>query len=1308
MTLRAPLAVLAVALLGLCCPAAGSAPGTRLLRRLAESIPAGESAYDAYTASWIRTHETWFAVTHEDIPCEGGVHFPVCVDGHSLESDAGAYSALCPAYTCSAEWSSGHCTPTPQDTLDFVAPTPTNSLDATEMICPVPGVLDKQDVLPPFYGFDTGVPPLFSEVQYAALSLSGTVRAQQGTACAQVPGAAVEIWHVNPNGFDLSSFNGGAREEGSQHDTSQLLRTQSCRGAHTTGADGAYSFDTSVPPSYGPPRHINVMVSAPGYQTLVTRVYFSDDFRLRQLTVLHGEEGTMFVDGLSGRDYNHGFAHNTRRPDEVGNRDGDERYQNIFPGNIGRDPRVVDVFIDYGEETGQPTGQPTEQSGGQPTGQPTGQPSPQPSEYSQQPSLPPSQRMTASFDIFLKPLRPIDSLTPDSGDTSQAAADARTAAGLPPVPAPPLDLNGLWSDELGGLVTVETVGSLFMAAEYPHPRRWGTVFGALSGDSVRGVDFRGLSHTDAILRELLQRRMQRGADGEVRPVLDSLGQQLLWQEGDTTISRPSDSVIDPESTPTVGMDVAEAAEIAKALRGFALSSLGAGGRGGGDTTAGTDGRLWSTALSTGVVSWIDPFNTDVDEARIEWSGGVSETGMKQYWSKYTKSKTFRYLKVLITRETGGYDGGRLEINEIKFFEGILAQSEYPRPDMKMQSPRTPAPQLVTCSSFTEQRTHCYRAFDGDASGGSAWQTVPVGSDRKSLTPAQWVTLDFGAGQGIRPTSVRIVCGASDVSDARGCPMTFALMGSDDNVRFSTLLSVDMYDYISGYSAPPPDPESDAAAEGSLTGGGLTFDLFWESPQGRENGHRCGSCDTGPDFACSTGAFDSTCASRYCGVGGYCEKIPACPAGWYLASSAPAAEGFTAGGEESRALGERDRVSVSCAPCPPGSFGDRPGLVHSNCSGLCDAGYYCTGASPTPRQHACGRADVYCPAGTGPHPLSIGAGEKCLGSALDPVVAGLERRCAETALCAPGHYCANGVERQCPAGRFGASAGLQSAECTGLCLPGEYCPPASAQPTVCPKGHYCSQGHIRSPCPAGRYGARTGIEDEACSGLCRPGYFCPEGSVSKTEVQCPAGRFGAIAGLPDASCSGPCHAGYYCPLASTAEEGLVCGGTGVFCPEASPLPVQVSRGYYSVGSTVPADADTRTGQAQCEAGFYCVLSDYPQPGGVHLDVRGGTRHPCPPGSYGADKGLLSTTRPREGHEFDVAADSDYICSGLCERGFYCPLNSTSARQAPCPAGRYGAAAGLADDACSAVCPMGHYCPLGSYAPVPCPSGKLSRA
>ena len=67
--------------------------------------------------------------------------------------------------------------------------------------------------------------------------------------------------------------------------------------------------------------------------------------------------------------------------------------------------------------------------------------------------------------------------------------------------------------------------------------------------------------------------------------------------------------------------------------------------------------------------------------------------------------------------------------------------------------------------------------------------------------------------------------------------------------------------------------------------------------------------------------------------------------------------------------------------------------------------------------------------------------------------------------------------------------------------------------------------------------------------------------------------------------------------------------------------------------------------------------------------------------------------------------NYMCSGACEPGFYCPNNSTSSTQIPCPAGRYGKDRGLANEFCTDLCPLGSYCPLGSVLPIPCPAGRF---
>lgn len=1015
------------------------------------------SSYSLYTSRWINTHETWFNVTHEAlIGCNHGtVHFPVCIDGKPIGT---SMEDECPAYSCAE----GRCVPTPEDTIDMLPPNAATSLDEN-VLCAMPSGVTA--AVKPYFGLDTGVPPLFVDLNYLPLVLRGTIRGSLGTTCAPIRDARIEAWHVDPAQFDVRSVLERQGASDTQFNASQSLRGKSCRGLITTSSEGTYEFFTTLPPSYGPPRHINIMVSAPGFQTLITRAYFADDWRLNQLTILRGEENRRFVDGISGEYATITFRSNPRDMDLPGMNMTDPEREGVFPGNIGRDPRVLFVKV---EDQGLS-----------------------------------SVRLVADFDIVLKPNRKTDAWTADIDDTSAEAQSVRNVAGMPTTPSPPLDLDGMWYDDAGGLITVETRGSVFIASEYPHPRQWGTVIGTLHGNTIRGVDFRGFGADDGILQKA-QRYMQLVAIGESRPLLSPLNEQLMWQDGDSS------------SFFANSKQVSELTSEANAILEEIVSTL-KHTRGGGVGDDVLLNSLWTSAYSTGVVVDDDPVGTDPREARIEWSGGWGGPLVRKYWSRYNVAGGYRYLRLLIQRETGGYSGGRLEINEIEFFEGILKQYEYPRKDMKMVSPRTPKPQMVTCSTFRSQEEHCFRAFDGDRSSNSAWMSDPVGSRRNALHEPQWVIIDMGEGYGVRPTSMRITCGASDPTNARGCPMTFELQGSNDDVRYERLLRIDMYDYSGGYNAARENESSS-----------MTFDFVWESPGGRQNGQRCGSCDSGPNFMCSVNAIDHTCSSSYCGVSGYCESLPVCPAGWFLSTGVDAALNAHQKNVHKRqdiAL-RLDTVSIACAPCPAGRFGNTSGLVRGNCSGVCEAGYYCTGASVSVTQHACGAPAYFCPRGS-VQPIPIGAGEKGTG--------GDEEHRTGVDICSLGHYCRGGIERKCPQGRYGDVTGLSHPECSAKCLSGTYCPEGSVVPTICPLGYFCPDGREKVKCPAGTYGAVTGefrmyftrniciiysivhniptllyadiyvgLNDRACSGQCDPGYYCPPASISPRQVMCPAG------------------------------------------------------------------------------------------------------------------------------------------------------------------------------------------------------------
>lgn len=200
-----------------------------------------------------------------------------------------------------------------------------------------------------------------------------------------------------------------------------------------------------------------------------------------------------------------------------------------------------------------------------------------------------------------------------------------------------------------------------------------------------------------------------------------------------------------------------------------------------------------------------------------------------------------------------------------------------------------------------------------------------------------------------------------------------------------------------------------------------------------------------------------------------------------------------------------------------------------------------------------------------------------------------------------------------------------------------------------------------------------------------GYYCTEGTINKFEHRCLAGRYGDSTGLTNSGCSGVCAAGYYCPEQSTSPTQVQCGYSyvrvepsdeqvntvipgarlgkpnSVFCLEGSSVPLVAHPGY----STVLGNLTTRENEVPCPHGAYCSE-------GVVYD--------CPAGRYGITERLQTPE-----------------CSGLCQKGFYCPPGSKSRNEIPCPRGRYGDREGLTNFLCSGACQNPYYCPEGSTEP-----------
>ena len=269
------------------------------------------------------------------------------------------------------------------------------------------------------------------------------------------------------------------------------------------------------------------------------------------------------------------------------------------------------------------------------------------------------------------------------------------------------------------------------------------------------------------------------------------------------------------------------------------------------------------------------------------------------------------------------------------------------------------------------------------------------------------------------------------------------------------------------------------------------------------------------------------------------------------------------------------------------------------------------------------------------------------------------------LCPPGHYCSSGSLYACPGGRYGDAPGAAALSSCGACAAGWVCPPGSTSPTAqpcapspaataaffCPPASAAPQpvaaGYMTLPtsAPAAAAAAAAAqltlpqllgrLSDPAALPAARVAQVpCPAGHTCSAGLArpCPPGRYSdAAGGEAREQCAGPCAAGFVCGPGSSSPWQQPCGSSAHFCPEGASAPTPVAAGHYSTGSApaLPALAAanaTRTGQLQCQAGWWCSQ---------------GIARECSAGRYGSSPGLTQAG-----------------CSGPCAPGHFCPPGSTS--------------------------------------------------
>ncbi len=128
------------------------------------------------------------------------------------------------------------------------------------------------DLLGPFYRPNSPVRNnlVVASNNHPKIVLKGSVR--HDDCITPYKGAKIEIWHCSPEGvYD--------------NDSDQFLY----RGTTYCNELGQYAFTTQMPVPYldGPvnyrPAHIHLLISAPGYQSLITQIYFKGDPHIEEV-----------------------------------------------------------------------------------------------------------------------------------------------------------------------------------------------------------------------------------------------------------------------------------------------------------------------------------------------------------------------------------------------------------------------------------------------------------------------------------------------------------------------------------------------------------------------------------------------------------------------------------------------------------------------------------------------------------------------------------------------------------------------------------------------------------------------------------------------------------------------------------------------------------------------------------------------------------------------------------------------------------------------------------------------------------------